>query len=544
MLIFLSLLLTVLASPPSAADAPIVDLGYAAYQGVGLPAGVTQFLGLRYAAPPLGERRFRAPADPPRSSTIQDASRFRPICVGVSQTVSDSQAEDCLFINVFTPSNATSKSRLPVWLYIQGGGYAADANANFNGTAVIQQAGFEMVFVNFNYRTGALGFLASEQVRQHGDLNVGLLDQRKALRWVQQYIKMFGGDPSHVVIHGASAGAGSVAHHLVAYGGRDDGLFVGAVAQSPFWPTQRTVAEMQFQYDRFVNDTGCAIGEKVKEDDDKKTLECLRGLDIATIQAANVPSPFPGARSTTSSPLPTWYFLPVIDGDLIPDDLYRLFDTGRFLSVPLMVGSDTDEGSTFASDASTPDEVSSFLQTNYPHLTDPQLKEINTAYPLLLPALPAHRAYFPSLSAAYGDATFTCPALEIATALAARQTSPVWTYRYNVLSPLNQAAGLGVPHMFETAAIFGPGFAGPADPSYSTLNSAIVPVTMAYWVSFILTLDPNPLRSAGAPVWPRSERNLTSRLRLQTNASVMEAVPNQLTEKCTMWRRMAGVMEV
>lgn len=89
---------------------------------------------------------------------------------------------------MFTPSNATSLSKLPVWVHIQGGGYATNANANFNGTKVIQRAGHDIVFVNFNYRVGALGFLASEKLRQDGDLNIGLLDQRKALLWVHHHI--------------------------------------------------------------------------------------------------------------------------------------------------------------------------------------------------------------------------------------------------------------------------------------------------------------------------------------------------------------------
>lgn len=104
--------------------------------------------------------------------------------------------EDCLFINVFTPSHATTLSRLPVWVHIQGGGYASNANANFNGTNVIQHSGYDLVFVNFNYRVGALGFLASEEIRRDGDLNVGLLDQRKALAWVKQHISQVGHGPN------------------------------------------------------------------------------------------------------------------------------------------------------------------------------------------------------------------------------------------------------------------------------------------------------------------------------------------------------------
>lgn len=98
------------------------------------------------------------------------------------------QTEDCLFVNVYTPSNATRKSNLKVWVYISGGGYAALSNANYNGTEVVVHSGYEVILVTFNYRVGAFGFLASEKVRQNGDLNAGLLDQRKLLQWVQKYI--------------------------------------------------------------------------------------------------------------------------------------------------------------------------------------------------------------------------------------------------------------------------------------------------------------------------------------------------------------------
>lgn len=96
--------------------------------------------------------------------------------------------EDCLFVNVFKPSNATPDSKLPVWLFIQGGGYSNNANNNFNGTDLVAKSNQNIVFVNFNYRVGALGFLAGQAVRDNGDLNAGLLDQRKVMHWVKDNI--------------------------------------------------------------------------------------------------------------------------------------------------------------------------------------------------------------------------------------------------------------------------------------------------------------------------------------------------------------------
>ncbi|OJJ75773.1 hypothetical protein ASPBRDRAFT_203505 [Aspergillus brasiliensis CBS 101740] len=512
---------------------PQVDLGYARYRGVRLPAGVDEYLGMRYAAPPLGQQRFRAPGDPSSTSSIQDAFEFGPTCIGVGEEISPHLGEDCLFINVFTPSNATAVSRLPVWVHIQGGGYASNSNANFNGTDVIQYSGYDLVFVNFNYRVGALGFLASEEIGRDGDLNAGLLDQRKALEWVKQYISRFGGDPDHVVVHGDSAGAGSVAHHMTAYGGGEEGLFAGAVLESPFWPTLRTVAEMEFQYTRFIQDVGCSNASSA--------LACLRSADLTAIQKANVLSPFPDGPL---DPPPLWYFLPVIDGEMVEDQLYRLFDQGRALKIPVLVGDDTNEGSIFAYNATDVSGMSRFLKANYPGLSSTNVSAILAAYPRMRP-VPDHGAYFPSASAAYGDAAFTCPGNLIAASMADDQSNRIWDYRYNVRAPELIDEGLGVPHIFEISAIFGVGFAGDSETtSYNGINADVVATVMDYWISFVKVLDPNPLRRGKTPRWEPWKPSLAQRLKIQTNRTAMEAIPQQQADRCYLWSELAPEMEV
>ena len=159
---------------------PIVDLGYARYQGSALKAGVNQFLGISFAAPPLGDLRWRAPQDPELNRTLKQATDFAPTCVGLfGPGLSKTVNEDCLYLDVFAPSGGTAKSKLPVWYFIQGGGYAGDTDQNFNFTDVIVQSNLSIVAVQINYRVGAFGFLASEDIRGDGNLNVGLLDQRK-----------------------------------------------------------------------------------------------------------------------------------------------------------------------------------------------------------------------------------------------------------------------------------------------------------------------------------------------------------------------------
>ncbi|RLL93568.1 hypothetical protein CFD26_100923 [Aspergillus turcosus] len=483
---------------------------------------------MRYAAPPLGNLRFRAPREPAHNPTLQDASEFGPICVGTGQSTTSTRAEDCLFINVFTPSDATTHSKLPVWVFIQGGAYATNANANYNGTQVVQESGNKVVFVNFNYRVGALGFLAGKDVKDDGNLNVGLLDQRMALHWVKKHIRRFGGNPEHVVIHGASAGGGSVSFHLAAYGGRNDGLFVGAIPESPWWAPQVTFSESEVLYGRLLGAVGCS------------TLACLRSADASAIQRANLSAPDEGS---ISYPAGLGKFWPVIDGDLVRNRLYAVFEQGKFIRVPLMVASDTDEGSSFAYNATSPAEVSLFLRSFYPHLSSEQLQAINNAYPKMNP-VPQHAAYFPSASAAFGDATIVCPGIFMTHSMARFLHGPhrVWNYRYNVQDPPRIAAGLGVTHTFDLQAIFGLNYGGSVSSSMRDINAAIIPIVMHYYISFIRTLDPNLLRADGAPFW--RSWGAGERLKIQTNATAMETISEVQRNRCDLWKRLAPVLEV
>ncbi|KAH8674157.1 Alpha/Beta hydrolase protein [Xylariales sp. PMI_506] len=532
---------TTTTTAEASSSSPTVVLDYATYAGRRSDGGVDAYLGMRYATPPLGDLRFRAPQDPQEQSGVQNASAFGPICIGAGQSLSSAVSEDCLYVNVFTPANATRNSNLPVWLYIQGGGYQTNSNANYNGTGVITASGQNIVFVNFNYRVGMLGFLASSEVRDDGNLNVGLLDQRKVFKWVQRYIREFGGDPNHVVIHGVSAGAGSVAYHLTAYGGRDDGLFHGAIAQSSFWPTSPLLSEVEYQYQRAVNNSGC--------NESTNALSCLRSLNITEIVSLDTEQTFVGANGTAK-----WYWLPVQDGDLIRSTQWSMLSSGAFVKVPLFVSNDNNEGSSFAPNASTSDQVETFFQNNYPKIEAAQLQQIITAYPLMAP-LPQHAAWFPSAAAAYGDSTFICPG-EALSAYMAQYHSPkqVWSYRCYITSASNVAAGLGTSHTFETAAILGTQYGGSVASTWTTDNAAIIPVVMHYYISFVRALNPNTFAydGPGTVVWEpwgdssgisRNSGYGARRLRLQTNDTHMEAVPRNMTQNCAMWEDFSKTME-
>lgn len=345
-------------------------------------------------------------------------------------------------------------------------------------------------------------------------------------------LNQFGGDPDHIVIHGDSAGGGSIAYHLTAYGGEREKLFVGAIPESPFLPTHRTVAESEFQFDRFVQNANCS--------GHKDPLACLRSQEAATLQSADVISRFPG---TTQTPL--WYFLPVVDGSFSPDLLYNLFEHGRLTKVPVMVGNDNDEGTGFTPNVTTSSGFLNFIQANYPRLSSSELHLINRTYPLGNTLMPNHAPYFTPAQQAYGEATFTCPGIEIASSMAIHN-SPLksWSYRYNVQDIDNEKWGLGVPHVAEKPAIFGPGNAGSCDGcSYLTYNAPMIPIVMDYWISFILSLDPNTYRNPAAPEWKPWGSSGDQRLKFELNATEMESVPSAQLHRCSVWKHLSDIME-
>jgi acetylcholinesterase len=135
------------------------------------------------------------------------------------------------------------------------------------------------------------------------------------------------------VIHGASAGAGSIALHMVAYGGRNDNLFVGGMAESVFFPAQPFVPELEYQFDRMVEQTGCDSAPPAQQ------MSCLRSKDSSSLQAVNYAQSFPGRQGP---PLPLFYWTPCIDGDFIRDLPYNLFQQGHFINVPILFGTSTN----------------------------------------------------------------------------------------------------------------------------------------------------------------------------------------------------------
>lgn len=339
-----------------------------------------------------------------------------------------------MFLDIYAPSNTTTWSKLPVYFFIQGGGFNTDSNPNLNGSGLVTASGNNIVVINFNYRVGPYGFLAGEEILAGGSVNNGLKDQRFALQWVQKYIRYFGGDPNHVTMGGDSAGAQSVNLQVTAFGGRDDGLFHATAAESQSFSALRTVGESQFMYDNLVIRTDCVSSAD--------TLACLRSLTATELQEQNFNTPFPGAQNP-----PLYMYGPTLDFDFITDYTYRAYAQGRFVKVPAIAGDDTNEGTIFTpQNTSSIGESDTFIQDQFPAITLAQLKQWNQLYPVNgTPTFPNSGQYWRQVSNGYGEMRYICPGIFISGVFADMNCNSNWNYRWNVIDPTSAADG--EPHV-------------------------------------------------------------------------------------------------
>jgi carboxylesterase type B len=437
-----------------------IDLGYARYRGKDIGNGVMRFSGMRYARPVsrVNGLRFTAPQEPLTERDTVDATQFGPLCIGSSSDLDaefgGTHSEDCLFINVFSPSKSTNTSNLPVYVFIQGGGFNVNGNANYNGADLIDAADNNIVVVNFNYRVGPYGFLAGKEITDNKtlSLNNGLKDQRQALKWVQKHIREFGGDPGHVTLGGASAGGGSVVLQLTAYGGRDDGLFHAVAAESAAFPPLRDVANSQWQYESLLRQSGC------------KDLTCLTSLDAVTFQKAvrSLKVPFPGAQNP-----PIYFWNPTLDYDFIKNLTYSELKAGHFLKVPRIFGDTTNEGIIF-----TPNNIQS--KSRAQQFVDDQFPGVNwldVAKAWNAPVGNTDKRWRQVASDVYGHMRYNCPTLNLSSTYAGSEKEySTWTYRWNVGA---------ASHVGELL------------PIWNNATSAAGVFIQAYWASFIRSYDPN-----------------------------------------------------
>lgn len=282
--------------------------------------GVENFLGIPYAAAPVGERRWRSPRPAPAWSGIRDASEFGSVCPQ-NESLDSPRLEDenCLFVNVERPIGTRRSDRLPVYVYIHGGGFTGGSGNNENPDKFVRRTG--VVAVTMNYRLGVFGFLGLPGLTREGGEsgNYGFEDQQASLRWVQRNIARFGGNPDQVTIGGESAGGWSVCGHLASPGSR--GLFDRAMIQSGAC-TSQTLPEAEA--------AGTALAESLGCSDAATAAACLRGRTAGELlDSAGIP-----ARLTRGS-------------SALPGDPRTKIANGRFPHVPTVVGATLDEGRAF-----------------------------------------------------------------------------------------------------------------------------------------------------------------------------------------------------
>lgn len=321
------------APAPSPAPAPtLVTTSSGTLDGVVLESGVKAWLGIPYATPPVRERRWRETAANTWRGTYH-ADRKMPACIQVLRPHDinhyfgeEATSEDCLFMNVWAPATATANSKLPVIVFLYGGGGTVGSSgmANYGGEEVAARGA---VFVNFNYRLGILGFMAHpELTREQGGHsgNYGYLDQQLALAWIQKNIAAFGGDPAKVILTGQSAGAGSVVQQI--FSPKSNGLFRGAVMFSGCNFTSDNAPLAQAE----------ATGLEVQTQLGAADLTAMRNVPADQILA--IQNEFQLGRSVAGIRTGG-----VIDGYFMPDTKAAILAAGGGADVPIVASFTHDE---------------------------------------------------------------------------------------------------------------------------------------------------------------------------------------------------------
>ncbi|KAH9476605.1 Lipase 4 [Psilocybe cubensis] len=376
----------VIAAPPDNVSTPIVKLDYGSFQGR-VTGKLEMFLGMPFAAPPIGNLRFAPPEPPIPFQGVRQATNFGSACFQQMQPPNNHSAsssslsvsEDCLFINVVKPAQIPPNKALPVLFWIYGGGFQVGDTSLRPGDTVVSRSialGEPVIYVSANYRLSALGWLAGREVKEAGIGNAGLRDQRFAMQWVQDHIKDFGVDNLDIVEFyswGESAGAISVGAHLVVNDGNPAGLFHGAVMQSgsPLPTVDMTTKQPVFE--QLLANTRCTGSAN--------PIACLRAVPFDMLgEAMNLSD----SLSSFSSLIIPWQ--PTVDGDFIKRDPQVSIQKGLYAKVPFITGDCDDEGTLFSqsnTNITTNEEFLSYMKNIYFRglVSEEQLAEVAAAYP-------------------------------------------------------------------------------------------------------------------------------------------------------------------
>jgi para-nitrobenzyl esterase len=437
------------AAAPLNQDAPIIKIKSGQVQG-GIANGVNVYRGIPFAAPPVGDLRWRAPKPAASWSGVRPAVTMPSACTA---------SEDCLYVNVFTPSNAKAGAKLPVMVWIYGGAFTGGSNALYDGTSFAKQG---VIYVALNYRLGRAGWFAhpalTKEAGKGPNANYGLMDQIAALKWVQDNIAAFGGDTKNVTIFGESAGAISVNYLMLAPEAR--GLFQKAIAQSGFG---RLVAK-PLSGAGSAEETGSNWAKSVGiAGDDAAAAKAMRALSFEDLR---------------KGPLPLGSVGPIADGHLITDTAVKEFAQGRQAKVPYILGGNSDEASLTRSTTNVQARLTAIGN-------DPAFNAAFGPQPDGGPKM---------VGRLVTDELISEP--DRALARIHSKVAPTWVYHFSYTPMANRATVMGLPHGGEIAYVFNTPRGAPFDPEGASISQA----ANAYWVAFAKTGDPG---SAGGPSWPK-----------------------------------------
>lgn len=457
--------------------APQITLSQGTLSG-GDEDGVAVYKGIPFAAPPVGDLRWRAPQAAPHWSGVKRATQFGAICPQApvdtengEQRQGMPESEDCLTANVWSP-DPNSKSKLPVMVWIYGGAFrvGSSAAAIYDGTDLAKHG---VVVVSFNYRLGVLGFFAhpalSAETPDGPTANYGLMDQIAALKWVKDNIARFGGDADNITIFGESAGAMSVNDLMVSPLAR--GLFNKAISQSGLG-----LVPIAARSDAAAVATAMAEHFGV-HGDDAQTLAALRAIDVNTLMEAE-------------QTMPATAISPIVDGVIIPAQPSVLFAEGKIAKAAYLAGSNSDEATLIKWLGTTPDQLFAPFGDKLP--------EVRALYER--DGKLTDKQFFHLV---FDDAVFASGASALA-GFAAEAGQPAYVYHFGYIADALRGHVDGVGHAGELAYVFGlrglkkdPGLAHLANAA--TRNDlGIVGMMQDYWTNFAKTGNPN---ATGRPVW-------------------------------------------
>jgi para-nitrobenzyl esterase len=447
--------------------------------------------GIRYAAPPVGDLRWRAPQPPDPWTVVADATRFGPVCPQptlpmVPLDLGAPQDEDCLSLNIWASTVPGDKK--PVMVWVHGGAYVLGSAGQplYDGT-VLASSG-DVVIVTINYRLNAFGFLdpsTYNTARRRYDTNVGLRDVIHALQWVQDNIAAFGGDPDRVTLFGESAGGGIVTTLLTSPSAA--GLFTGAIAES-------SPATSVYDAERAGRMAALLLDNLGL---DRSDIDRLSDVPAAALVAASqrifdtVPAQNPG----------TLPFVPIVDGDVVPDYPVKLAREGRSHPVPLIIGTNKNEAALFRWMKSplmpiTPPAIKAMfaeIASEQPELVLPTEEQIGSAYAGM-------RVKARGMGIAR-DIGFRMPSVWLAEGHSA--VAPVYLYRFDFATPMLKLMRIGATHAMELPYVWGNLVIGPKDPTYKLgglkAGAAVSERMRARWVNF--ADQGKPLGLADEPAW-------------------------------------------